>query len=424
MELTHISITDMRIKRKNNKHSKVKLFTVGIFTAGFFSAAYFGLPYVLPITYIGVGSELASPVQYTDISKEKDTEIFEEKFVASHIDTPKAVKAIYMTSWVAGTPSFRKKLVKIADETEINSIIIDIKDYTGKIAFEVEDPFLQEVGAVENRIPDIREFIEQLHDKNIYVMGRISVFQDPHYVSKHPEFAVKRESDGEVWEDYKGISWLDAGSEDVWDYVIALAKESYAVGFDELNFDYIRFPSDGDMYDIYYPFSEEKVLADPYYGKAEVLKDFFKYLDREMKNHSTSSGQAPVLSADLFGMVTTNPDDLNVGQVLEYAEPYFDYIAPMVYPSHYPWGFNGWENPNKEVYGVVKYSMDSAVERLIAASSSPNKLRPWLQDFDYGGNYDIAEVRAQIQAVYDAGLDSWMLWSPSNIYTTDALFKE
>jgi len=158
--------------------------------------------------------------------------------------------------------------------------------------------------------------------------------------------------------------------------------------------------------------------SDPNYGKAEIMRDFFKYLAKEMK----STGA--VLSADMFGMVTTNPDDLNIEQVLEYAEPYFDYIAPMTYPSHYPNGFNGYPNPNKEVYGVIKYSMDQAVRRMNEASTSPSKIRPWLQDFDYGGNYGIAEVRAQIQAVYDAGLDSWMLWDPANIYTKDALLKD
>ena len=408
---------DMRRKRKNNKRGKMKFLVIGIIIVGFFSIAYFGLPSVIPLTYIGADSDMNSSVEY--ISGEKNMKIVkEEKFVASHIDTPEAVKAIYMTSWVAGNPSFREKLVKIADETEVNSIIIDIKDYTGRIAFKVEDEMLQEVGAVENRIPDVREFIKLLHDKGIYVMGRISVFQDPYYVSKYPEFAVIRESDGEVWGDYKGISWLDAGSKQVWDYTVAIAKEAYANGFDELNFDYIRFPSDGNMNDIAYPFSEEKVLADPNYGKAEVMRDFFKYLAGEMKDTGA------VLSADMFGMVTTNPDDLNIGQVLEYAEPYFDYIAPMTYPSHYPSGFNGWLNPNKEVYGVVKYSMDEAVRRMNEASSTPSKIRPWLQDFDYGGNYDIAEVRAQIQAVYDSGLTSWMLWAPSNVYTRGALFDE
>jgi len=130
-----------------------------------------------------------------------------------------------------------------------------------------------------------------------------------------------------------------------------------------------------------------------------------------------------VLSADLFGMVTTNSDDLNIGQILEYAAPYFDYISPMVYPSHYPRGFNGWQNPNNYPYEVVNFSMSKAVEKLVNASTSPLKLRPWLQDFDYGGDYDIPEVKAQIQATYDAGLTSWMLWSASNRYTRGALEK-
>lgn len=406
--------------KKKNKVNKAKLIAIIVFMSGFVSLLYFGIPTIIPMTYSGVSlvSDFDNKKNIATSSLNITETFKEDPFVATHIKTPKAVKAIYMTSWVAGTPSFREKLVKIADETEINAIIIDIKDYTGRIAFKVEDEMLQEVGSVENRIPDIREFIKYLHDKDIYVMGRISVFQDPYYVSKYPEFAVRRESDDGVWEDYKGISWLDAGSKEVWDYTVAIAKESYNIGFDELNFDYIRFPSDGDMNDIKYPFSEEKVVADPNYGKAEVMRSFFKYLNKELEDTGA------VLSADLFGMVTTNPDDLNIGQVLEYAEPYFDYIAPMTYPSHYPSGFNGYPNPNKEVYGVIKYSMDEAVRRMNEASSTPSKIRPWLQDFDYGGNYDIAEVRAQIQAVYDSGLNSWMLWDPSNKYTVDALLKE
>lgn len=407
--------------KKRIKKNNTKLIIISIFTAGFFSVLYFAVPNILSITYSGhnivTDFDKTSAVSTSANSAIVKTSA-EKKFKAKHIKTPKNVKAIYMTSWVAGTPSLRERLVKIADETEINSIVIDIKDYTGRITFKVEDPSLLEVGAVENRISDIREFIEYLHNKNIYVIGRISVFQDPFYVSKYPEFAVKRESDEKVWKDYKGISWLDAGSKEVWDYTIAIAKEAYRIGFDELNFDYIRFPSDGDMNDIEYPFSEEKILADPLYGKAEVMKNFFEYLASGMKDTGA------VISADMFGMVTTNPDDLNIGQILEYAEPYFDYIAPMTYPSHYPKGFNGFNNPNKEVYAVVKYSMDSAIKKMKTASSSPDKLRPWLQDFDYGGNYDIAEVRAQIQAVYDAGTGSWMLWDPANIYTRDALLNE
>ena len=192
-----------------------------------------------------------------------------------------------------------------------------------------------------------------------------------------------------MWKDYKGLSFVDVSAKEFWDYIVALGEESYAVGFDELNFDYIRFPSDGNMRDIYYPLSEKRILEDPIAGKASALEDFFVYLHRKL------SPTGVVLSADLFGMTMTNKDDLNIGQVLERATPYFDFIAPMVYPSHYPKNFNGYDNPNKYPYEIIKFSMDKGVERLIAASSSPDKLRPWIQDFDYGGNYDIPEIQAQ-----------------------------
>ena len=131
-----------------------------------------------------------------------------------------------------------------------------------------------------------------------------------------------------------------------------------------------------------------------------------------------------VTSADLFGMTTTNDDDLNIGQILENAFPYFDYVAPMVYPSHYTNNFIGLGDPNKHPYEVIFYSMQRGVERAVIASTSPDKLRPWIQDFDYGGNYGEEEVRAQINAVNDVGLSSWMLWDPSNRYTEGALFEE
>ncbi|MFH0846017.1 MAG: putative glycoside hydrolase [Patescibacteria group bacterium] len=342
----------------------------------------------------------------------------EEVKEASHVELPNSVRGLYMTSWVAGTKSIRTPLVQLIEDTEINAIVIDIKDYTGKIAFEVEDEYLKKFDAVENRIPDIKEFLEYLHSKGIYVIGRISVFQDPNLVALRPDLAVKQSKNGPVWKDRKGISWLDAGSQDVWDYVIAIAHESYKFGFDELNFDYIRFPSDGDMNNIYYPISEERVEADPEKGKAKVMQEFFVYLDNKMSDIDA------VISADLFGMVTTNSDDLNIGQVLEYALPFFDFICPMVYPSHYPTGFIGLKNPAEHPYEVVKYSMERAVGKALNASSTPSKLRPWLQDFDLGADYTASMVRAQIQATYDVGLNSWLLWSASNKYTKEALYDK
>jgi hypothetical protein len=319
-----------------------------------------------------------------------------------------------MSSWVAGTPSFRDKLVKIADDTEINSIIIDIKDYTGKIAFEVKDLELMKLGSAEKRIPDIEQFIDYLHSKNIYIIGRVAVFQDPFLIKLKPELAVKKASNKNVaWKDRKGIGWLDAGAEEVWNYAIQIAKYSYELGFDEINFDYIRFPSDGDMKDIYYPKSEGMV-------KAEVIKSFFEYLDKNLR----VAAPGIVTSADIFGMTTTNTDDLNIGQILEYTLPNFDYVAPMVYPSHFPATWNGLKNPAANPYEVIHYSMGKATERAKTASQDIKKLRPWLQDFDLGATYTKEMVRGQIKAVYDVGLTSWMLWDPGNTYTVAALESE
>lgn len=401
------------------------LYGGGVLLIGLLSALYFAVPTVLPLSY-SVSPEAGAE----DQQPEQD-----QLPIAAHIETPEAVKAIYMSQCVAGTPSFRDSLVALIEETELNSVVIDIKDYSGKIAFPSGNPMLAGSVSDECGAVDMRGFIERLHEKGIYVIGRITVFQDPYYTSVHPELAVKKESaTTTVWKDYKGLSFIDVSARPFWDYIIELSKESYAIGFDELNFDYIRFPSDGNMKDIYFPHSGNM-------SKAEALEKFFAHLHEEL------SPTGAVLSADLFGMTATNRDDLNIGQVLERALPYFDYIAPMVYPSHYPPGFNGWANPNKYVYEVIHFSMAEAVARAKATTTSVagfaqtrigtstpavyekpvydiQKLRPWLQDFDYGGNYDVAEVRAQIQATYDTGLTSWMLWSPSNKYTRGALESE
>lgn len=394
------------------------------------------------VTILGAGLFLGMiiiprlfPEQYmvlsTDVRVDESANVVESKEIVTHVDTPEQVKTIYMSQCVVGTPSFREKLMKIAEETEINSIIIDIKDYTGMISFDTVDPLLSHAISTECGASDMKEFIKTLHEKGIYVIGRITVFQDPHMSARRPDLAVQSKGGG-VWKDFKGLSFIDVGAREHWDYIIALAKEAYNIGFDEINFDYIRFPSDGKMDDAVYTHSVGK-------SKPEALREFFVYLHEHLKDTGMKT------SVDLFGMTTTNTDDLNIGQVIENAFPFFDYIAPMVYPSHYPKGFNGWNNPNNYIYEVVYMSMKSAYDRAVAfdalvtnppASStppsvpadfkpqSPQKLRTWIQDFDYGGNYDVAEVKEQIQASYDAGVMSWMIWSPSNKYTIGALLKE
>jgi hypothetical protein len=198
--------------------------------------------------------------------------------VVTPVETPESVRAIYLSSWAAGNEKYRKMLFDIVDNTEINAVVIDVKDYSGKISFPVNDPYLVEIGSSENRIPDIKNLIDQLHKKNVYVIGRISSFQDSYLINVFPESAVKNKSGG-IWKDFKGVKWLDAGSEQVWKYLIAIGKESYLVGFDELNFDYIRFPSDGNMQDIVYPWSKDR-------PRREVMRSFFAHLKEEFATSS------------------------------------------------------------------------------------------------------------------------------------------
>ncbi len=324
-----------------------------------------------------------------------------------HLATPVPLRAVYMSSWVASGGNMKSSIIKLIDETELNAVVIDIKDATGKVAFLTDDEAVNATGSPENRIRDIASLIDSLHARDIYVIGRIAVFQDPYLTEKFPNWAIRKKSDGTIWKDRKGLSFLDVTNKEVAEYIIALARESHRIGFDEINFDYIRFPSDGDIADISYPLAE-------YPTRADALEGFFKHL------HTGIEDSGMITSADLFGLVTSTTDDMGIGQVLERALSYFDYIAPMVYPSHYPKNFIGLPNPATEPYKVIKYAMDSGVARIEAAGFSKTKLRPWLQDFNMGATYTADMIRAQMKATYDAGLDSWMMWDPANTYTVGA----
>lgn len=390
----------------------------------------------------------------TEVPKEPEV-VVDTRPVVTHVPLPKQVKAIYMTSCVAGTPSFRTKLIDLIQETELNAVIIDIKDYSGTISFPAQSVSWQSAWQ-EARCGtrDMPQLIELLHDHDIFVIGRITVFQDPHYAPKHPELAVLRSDKVTVWKDHKGLSFIDVAAKPYWDHIIELAVDSYNIGFDELNFDYVRYPSDGNMTDTYYPQSSAGKYG---MDRQANLESFFQYLHTELSNDERfatvrheNTGRAtstPWTSVDLFGMTTTNFDDLSIGQVQERAAPYFDFVAPMVYPSHYPSNYLGLGNPNDYPYKIVYHAMKTGADRMHSSTtpmqgflherigtSTPalyqkptytgDRLRTWIQDFDYGGDYDAADVRAQIQASYDAGVQSWMIWAPSNIYTKAALLPE
>lgn len=324
---------------------------------------------------------------------------------------PEVIKAVYATGWSAGSSGRLSYLIKLIKETEANAIVIDLKDYAGIISYKTGDPRISMYGGEEKRIGDIRKLVEKLHAENIYVIGRITVFQDPVLAAKRPDIAVKDDK-GNLWSDNKKLYWIDPSAKDAWDYNLTLARNAFGAGFDEINLDYIRFPSDGDLKKIAYPVSDLSVNT-----RQEIIKSFFKYVREGLPDK--------IISADVFGLVTVNKDDMGIGQLLESAFMYFDYVAPMVYPSHYASGFIGYEFPADYPYDVVKYSLDSAESRLNAIKAANPKIkseiRPWLQDFDLGARYDAEKVKAQIRAAEEAGSVGWMLWSPQNVYTKEAI---
>lgn len=329
---------------------------------------------------------------------------------AAHIKTPEIVRAVYVSQCMVGAPGLRATLVDFVEKSELNAIVVDIKDSTGGIAFPTNDPVLAPYVSKDCGAHDMKQFVATLHDKGIYVIGRITVFQDPTYTKAHPNLAVQSTKGG-VWKNYGGLSFVDIGAKSFWDYIIRLSEVSYRhMGFDELNYDYIRFPSDGPLKEAVYTHSKDKT-------KVDALEEFFTYLHARVQPSGSVVGEsAPAMSADLFGMVSSHTDDLGVGQVLESAFPYFDYIDPMVYVSHYPKGFNGYSNVNAHVYDIVYSEMKKATARAKAAGYSATKIRPWLQSFDYPIAYTGAMIEEQIKALNDAGLQSYLFWDAANKY--------
>lgn len=315
-------------------------------------------------------------------------------------------KGIYITFRTASTKRI-DELLDLVKRTELNTVVIDIKDYSGHVAFDTDSELINEIGSEQIWIKDMKGLIEKFHREGIYVIARVVVFEDNFLPQKEPYLALKTRG-GYLWRDNRGLSWLDPASQDVWDYIVEISKQAVEVGFDEINLDYVRFPTDGDISAIIYPFWDYKT------PKKEILRRFFEYYSERIKPLGV------FISADLFGLTLTSETDLNIGQWLEEAALYFDYICPMVYPSHYPSGYEGFINPAFHPYEVIYESLIIGNERLASISASA-KLRPWLQDFDLGAHYDTRKIELQKQAVYDAGAYGWLLWNPKNIYTESAL---
>lgn len=326
----------------------------------------------------------------------------------SHIDTPEHVNAVYLSSWSAGTPKSVNHIFSILSGHKINAVVIDIKDATGRLSYEPADPVLLASGVGTRRIADLSTLITRLHDQGIYIIGRIEVFQDPYYPTLHPEEALQNIKTGGVWKDPKGNAYLRADSPNVWHYTESIAEDAYAQGFDEINLDYVRFPSDGDLKDI-----DESTFTK---NKEDTIADFFADIDSRIR------GQDHIpLSADIFGLTMSATDDMGIGQKVELIASHVDYVCPMIYPSHFANGSYGYADPAAHPYEIIHTALVHGIAKLQAIDIPKEKLRPWLQDFNLGAIYTPAMVQAQITATTELGIQSWLMWDPRNIYTSSVL---
>lgn len=328
-------------------------------------------------------------------------------------ERPEHVRGVYVNAWAAGSEKRVVRLLELAERTEINAFVIDIKDATGYVSHATRVPLALEVGAdQERRIPDLEGLLRRLHQAGIYPIARIVVTKDPMLTEARPDLAIQ-DSAGGVWSDQKNMVWANPYQPEVWEYHVALAREAAEAGFPEIQWDYVRFPDAPKerLQTARYPGSDGRI-------RARAIREFLTHTRQELSELEV------VVTADVFGVTTSFHNDVGIGQLWEQFIDVVDVALPMVYPSHYWEGSFGYSDPNGHPYEIVYHALKSARERSEKVAGA-GTIRPWLQDFSMGEPaYGPAEVRAQIQATYDVGIQEWILWNPGSRYTADALAPE
>lgn len=353
---------------------------------------------------------------------EEGLQVIDLTSVRNSKQKPVKVKGIYISSYMAGSEQGMQNILSKVDQTEINAVVIDVKDDEGRITFTMEGaPTVTEIGATKRYIKDIKSLIRDLKSKGIYIIARIVAFRDPYLAEMKPEWSL-RDAKGAVHRDNKGLAWVNPYKREVWDYLVEVGTEAARVGFDEIQFDYIRFATDSTMKNVV--IEEADTLGRT---RTEIITEFITYAYEQLTK------QGVFVSADVFGaIIGSDQDSDSVGQIYEDMAENLDYICPMIYPSHYGNGNFGIEHPDKQPYDTILAALQGSKENLLKNKEEGKKqaiVRPWLQDFTATYlkdhiKYGPEEVRAEIQAVYDAGYDEWILWSASNKYTWDALLTQ
>ena len=368
-------------------------------------------------------SETGNDSNNTDInantSENTDSEEDMQETFKSGISkrSPRKVKGIYVTGPKAGNESYIKELTDLVDTTELNAMVIDIKNDNGEITYKMDLPEAKELKADVNYISDIQKLISELREKDIYLIARVVAFKDPILAKGRPDLCLKKK-DGSIFYDKSGLSWVNPYKEEVWEYLVSVAREAALLGFDEIQFDYIRFSTDSGIKEVDFGKAAEKK------SKMEVISEFTKYACDNLKPLGV------YVSADVYGTIIDSSVDAGiVGQDYKEMAKYLDYICPMIYPSHYQDGSYGIKHPDLKPYDLILKALDKSQAALGEEEEKTAVVRSWLQDFtatwlDPHKSYGPDEIRAQIQAVYDAGYEEWILWNGNNNYTKDGLEKE
>lgn len=320
------------------------------------------------------------------------------------LDDTTIVRALYVNRWASQSPRRMRQLIALADSTEINALVIDMKDEFG-INYESTDPVVERNAGHGGRIPHLAELLDTLRAHRIRPIARLVVFKDSVAARVNPDHVI-HQPNGQPWRDKKGLTWVDPYDTTIWDYDIRVAEEMAQLGFAEVQFDYIRFPEP-------YPSLPPQVFRDANgLTKPQALARFLEAACPRVRKAGA------LCTADIFGLVTTVPGALEVGQQWEPLSPRLDVLLPMVYPSLYPHGAFGLALPNANPYQVIYDATSRAHERdLKLQIASSAHVRPWLQAFTLGKpRYGARELEEEKRAVYDAGYDSWTLWNPGSLY--------
>ena len=322
---------------------------------------------------------------------------------------PFDIKALYLSFWAAGTKKFTSRIFKLIDETEINAVVIDVKNEYGFISYPGSVPEARAAGAYETvRIREMGAFLKRLKEKGIYTIARIVVFKDDRLATHRPDLALHDQS-GAVWRNGEDIGWSDPFLEEVHDYNIAIAVEAAKEGFDEINLDYIRFPGAGRLRYAKRNTKKNRVAAiDAFLGKMQ------RALDRT----------GVMISLDTYGYVCWNENDTGIGHQLADMGRYADYLSPMLYPSSYHLGIPGYEESLKHIYRLIHDTLQEGYRRTLIPR---RRFRPWLQTFpDYAFDkrkFGGWEIREQINAAEDFNASGWMLWHPGSYFYPHGLKK-